>query len=245
MIKLSVEDVSVPRGHTASFQAKERLLEWAAEYEYRSPQEILRIAIERIPSLVFACSFGAEDVALLDMIVGIKKDQPIFYLDTNVLFAQTYALRDEIIQRYHPNLIAVQPELTLAEQAQVHGDRLWAREPDRCCDIRKVRPLQNILGQYDGWITGIRREQSPTRAHAQVFEWDQKFDMVKVNPLALWTDGQVWKYIKDHDVPYNPLHDEGYPSIGCIHCTRPVAPGEDPRSGRWAGFAKTECGLHK
>lgn len=242
---MSVTDAFAVEDQDALLHLKELTPGWAATYEQRSPQEIIEVAIERIPALVFACSFGAEDVALLDMIVQIKQDQPVFYLDTNVLFAQTYALRDEILKRYHPNLIAVQPTLTLAEQAQAHGDRLWEREPDRCCDIRKVRPLQNILGQYDGWITGIRREQSPTRAHAQVFEWDQKFHMVKVNPLALWTDGQVWKYIKDHDVPYNPLHDQGYPSIGCVHCTRSVTPGDDPRSGRWAGFAKTECGLHK
>lgn len=221
------------------------LQEWAAELEHESPQAIVQAAIERVPALVFACSFGSEDVALLDMISKIRRDQPIFYLDTDVLFPETYLLRDQIAERYTSNLIQVRPELTLHEQAQQHGDALWEREPDRCCDIRKVKPLARILSQYKGWITGIRRDQSATRANAQVFEWDQKFQMIKVNPLALWTDKQVWTYIMENDVPYNPLHNQGYPSIGCLHCTRQVAPGEDPRSGRWAGFAKTECGLHQ
>jgi len=221
------------------------LQEWAVALEHESPQVIVQAAIERVPGLVFACSFGSEDVALLDMISKIRRDQPIFYLDTDVLFPETYVLRDQIKERYTSNLIQVRPELTLQEQAQQHGDALWAREPDRCCDIRKVKPLARILSQYEGWITGIRREQSATRANAQVFEWDQKFQMIKVNPLALWTDKQVWTYIMENDVPYNPLHNQGYPSIGCLHCTRQVAPGEDPRSGRWSGFAKTECGLHQ
>lgn len=210
------------------------------------PQEIIRAAVERIPNLTFACSFGAEDVVILDMLMNIHRDANVFYLDTDVLFPETYALRDQIVERYGvPNLRQVQSLLTLEEQAEQYGDALWARDPNQCCNLRKVEPLNRVLKDYDGWITGIRRDQAPTRANAQVFEFDAKFGIVKVNPLAFWTNEQVWDYIHEHNVPYNPLHDQGYPSIGCIHCTRAVKPGEDPRAGRWSGFEKTECGLHK
>lgn len=218
----------------------------AKSMEHAEPQEILKVAVEKIPRLTFACSFGAEDMVLLDMLMSIAPQTHVFYLDTDVLFPETYALIERAKEKYNiPHLIQVRPELTLAEQAAQYGEALWSRDPDLCCNLRKVQPLTRILKDYDGWITGIRREQAPTRANAQVFEMDKKFGLVKVNPLALWTHKQVWRYIHDHGVPYNPLHDQGYPSIGCSHCTRPVKPGEDPRAGRWAGFNKTECGLHK
>jgi len=136
------------------------------------------------------------------------------------------------------------PALTVADQARLYGDDLWRLRPDLCCQIRKVQPLVTMLGALDAWITGIRREQAPTRANGGVVEWDCKFGLVKVNPLARWTSADVWKYIAENDVPYNPLHDRGYPSIGCRYCTRPVDPGEPPRAGRWSGSDKTECGLH-
>ena len=217
----------------------------AEAWEGKAPQEILGEAVRRIGDLVFACSFGPEDMAILDMLAGIRPGLPIFYLDTDVLFAETYELRDRAVGRYRPNLIRVRPEVTLAQQAERFGAELWKSHPDLCCDLRKVRPLAGFLAGRGGWITGVRRDQAPTRAHARVFEWDGKFGLVKVNPLAAWTQDEVWSYIRERGVPYNPLHDRGYPSIGCLHCTRPVAPGEDPRSGRWAGRGKTECGLHK
>jgi len=130
------------------------------------------------------------------------------------------------------------------EQAELYGDELWARQPDLCCATRKVEPLQRALGEVDAWVTGVRRDQAPTRANAKKVEWDEKFGLVKANPLADWTLKEVWAYIHEHDVPYNPLHDRNFPSIGCTHCTRPVMPGEDPRAGRWAGQDKVECGLH-
>ncbi|WAH37815.1 phosphoadenylyl-sulfate reductase [Alicyclobacillus dauci] len=219
--------------------------ELAERFEAASPQEIIEEALRRIPNLTFACSFGAEDVVLLDMLMKIDRTANVFYLDTNVLFQETYDLRDRAVEKYGiPNLRQVLPLLTLEEQAAKHGDALWKRDPNQCCSIRKVQPLQQVLSEYDGWITGIRRDQAPTRANTRVFEVDSKFGLVKVNPLVRWTEGQVWKYIKENEVPYNPLHDQNYPSIGCLHCTKPVKPGEDPRSGRWAGFDKTECGLH-
>jgi phosphoadenosine phosphosulfate reductase len=218
----------------------------ADELETATAEEIVRTAVERIERLTFACSFGAEDMVLLDILMKIDPEASVFYLDTDVLFPETYDLIDRAVERYGiPNLTRVRPKLTLAEQAEQHGDELWRRDPDLCCSLRKVQPLTEWLSGQEGWITGIRREQAPTRRNAKVFEWDQKFGLVKVNPLVRWTNDEVWEYIRQHDVPYNPLHDQGYPSIGCLHCTRPVAPGEDPRSGRWAGFAKTECGLHK
>src|SRR5579875_2149648 len=217
----------------------------ADEFEEAQPEKIIEEALKRVPNITFACSFGAEDMVLLDMLMNIDKEANVFYLDTNVLFQETYDLRDRAVEKYGiPNLRQVLPALTLEQQAEQYGEALWERDPNQCCNIRKVRPLTNVLQEYDGWITGIRREQAPTRANAKVFEWDGKFNLVKVNPLVRWTEGQVWRYIKQHDVPYNPLHDQNYPSIGCLHCTRPVKPGEDPRSGRWAGFNKTECGLH-
>lgn len=218
----------------------------AEQFESASPQQILRKAVESVPNLALACSFGAEDMVLLDMLMKISPETKVFYLDTDVLFQETYDLIERSVDKYGiPNLIRVRPKLTLAEQAQQHGDELWSNQPDRCCDIRKVQPLKEMLSSLDGWITGIRRDQAPTRANAQAFEVDTKFGLAKVNPLIRWTEEDVWAYIKDNDVPYNPLHEQGYPSIGCIHCTRPVNPGEDPRSGRWAGFDKTECGLHQ
>ncbi|MCL6515320.1 phosphoadenylyl-sulfate reductase [Alicyclobacillus sp.] len=226
--------------------AKEELQTLAERHRAARPQEILQVALERVPNIALACSFGAEDMVLLDMLMKIHPDAQVFYLDTDLLFAETYSLIEQAKARYGiPNLRAVHSELTVEAQAAQYGDRLWARDPNLCCDLRKVRPLTRVLDGLDGWITGIRRDQAPTRANAQVFEVDAKFGLVKVNPLAFWTWEQVWSYIRENDVPYNPLHDQGYPSIGCIHCTRPVRPGEDLRAGRWSGFDKTECGLHR
>jgi phosphoadenosine phosphosulfate reductase len=209
----------------------------------------LKDAIKRFaPKIVVACSFGAEDVVLVDMVHRIDPSIPLFYLDTDFLFPETYETRDRIIQQYAlkpAQVIQVQSLLTPDQQAAQHGPALWSTEPDRCCQLRKVEPLTRVLKGYDAWITGIRRDQSPTRANAGLIEWDGKFQLVKVNPLARWTWADVWTYIKVYEVPYNPLHDQNYPSIGCTHCTAPVAPGEDPRAGRWKTFTKTECGLHK
>lgn len=219
----------------------------AAELEGRRPEEVLAWAVERFfPDIALACSFGAEDVALVHMLVRIRPDVKVFYLDTGLFFPETYEVRDRLQERYGIDFVRVAPSLSLEEQARRHGEALWRRDPDLCCRLRKVQPLERALGDLGlaAWITGIRREQAPTRANARVVEWDSRFGLVKVNPLVRWTHRDVWEYITAHGVPYNVLHDRGYPSIGCAPCTRPVAPGEDPRAGRWAGFAKTECGLH-
>ncbi|MDN4093254.1 phosphoadenylyl-sulfate reductase [Brevibacillus agri] len=226
--------------------ADEELQVWAYRMEAKSPQDVLVLAVEHFAgNLVLASSFGAEDVVLIDMLHKLAPTIPVFYLDTNKHFPETYETRDKLEERYQTKFIQVLPQMTLAEQEKSHGDKLWETDPNLCCQIRKVEPLTRVLSGYDAWITGIRRDQAPTRANAKKVEWDDKFKLVKFNPLADWTMDQVWAYIHANDVPYNPLHDRNYPSIGCSVCTRPVQSGQDPRAGRWAGFDKTECGLHK
>lgn len=214
-------------------------------FESKTPQDVVRWGVEKFRgSLTLACSFGAEDVALVDMVARIDPTVTVFYLDTDYLFPETFEVRDRIVARYGIRAVAVKPLLTIVEQAARHGADLFARQPDVCCKIRKVEPLRRHLGGFQAWITGIRRDQAPTRANAGLVEWDKVFNLVKLNPLARWKSEDVWAYIRSHDVPYNALHDRNYPSIGCYPCTRQVKPGEDPRAGRWANFSKKECGLH-
>jgi len=218
-------------------------------FEGQSPEAILAYALEQyFPQIILACSFGAEDVVLVDMMSRINPKTVLFYLDTDFLFPETYQVRDQIAARYQltpSQMVQVKSEYTPEAQAARFGDRLWIQQPDLCCQVRKVDPLTKVLKDYAAWITGIRRDQAPTRAHAGLLEWDAKFGLVKCNPLAAWSQDDVWAYIKTHEVPYNPLHDQHYPSIGCTHCTGPVRPGDDPRSGRWGTMDKSECGLHK
>jgi phosphoadenosine phosphosulfate reductase len=226
--------------------SKQEIGELANRFETESPQELIQWAVETYQdSIVLACSFGAEDVVLLDMLLQVNPYAPVFYLDTDKHFEETYMTRDRLEEKYNRPFIQVKSELTLEEQAKKHGDQLWESQPDLCCSIRKVGPLTNILGNYNAWITGIRREQSITRVGSKKVEWDNKFNMVKINPLVSWSEKEVWSYIGERDLPYNPLHDLNYPSIGCSVCTKPVQVGEDPRAGRWSGHKKTECGLHK
>jgi phosphoadenosine phosphosulfate reductase len=217
----------------------------APQLEGKHPADILAWAAERYGDrLTVACSLGVEDCALVDMAAqrGLKLDW--FTLDTGLLFPQTYALWKKVEERYGITLRAVKPGQTVDEQAGEHGPRLWERQPDRCCALRKLAPLKAELARFDAWVTAIRREQSKDRANAQVVEQDLKFGLVKVNPLVAWSHKDVWRYVAAHGVPYNPLHDQGYPSIGCQPCTSAVKPGEDPRAGRWRGTEKVECGLH-
>ncbi len=210
------------------------------------PDAILAWGAAHLPKLAFATGFGAEGCVVIDLVARAGLPIDLFTLDTGVLFPETYALWHQLEARYGVTIRRVESPLSLAAQAAAHGDELWARDPDRCCELRKVGPLAVALAGWDGWVTAIRRDQSAARATAEPVEHDERFGLVKVNPLVAWTHEQVWAYIAAHDVPTNPLHARGYPSIGCAPCTSAVIPGEALRAGRWrAHAAKTECGLHE
>ncbi|MGH2969258.1 MAG: phosphoadenylyl-sulfate reductase [Solirubrobacteraceae bacterium] len=212
----------------------------APDLEHLDATEVLEYAVERFhPRLTVACSFQKEASVVLDLILRAAPDARVFTLDTHVLFPETYETWRRVEQRYGIE-VAVYSGPSLGRQAALHGDRLWERDPDACCELRKVRPLDAALADADAWVAGLRRDQSPSRASTPKLAWDAKHELWKFNPLADWTDTEVWSYIAEHDLPYNPLHDQGYPTIGCTHCTKPGA----GREGRWAGSAKTECGLH-
>lgn len=214
------------------------------ELEKTSAEEALRWALDTFhPGMYIACSFQKTSSVTVHLAHSINPDARFFYLDTDVLFPETYETKDRLEERYGIRFHRYS-SITLEQQAGLYGDQLWGRDPDACCGIRKVEPMRSALSAVDLWVSGIRRSDSQTRARAPKFGWDKRFGLWKLNPLADWSEDQVWAYINDHDIPYNPLHDQGYPSIGCTHCTRKPAAGEDARAGRWAGLEKTECGLH-
>ena len=208
--------------------------------EPASAQETLEYLVERFhPRLTVACSFQKEASVIMDMLLRIEPEARFFTLDTDVLFPETYATKEALEEHYGIE-VEVYRGISLERQAELHGDELWKRNPDLCCSIRKVAPLADALADADCWVAGLRREQSPQRSHARKLDWDEKHGLWKANPLADWSERDVWSYIVENEVPYNPLHDRGYSSIGCTHCT--VA--ADDREGRWNGEAKLECGLH-
>lgn len=216
----------------------------ATEFETRSAQDVLAWAVERFEGrILLTCSWQHQSSILVDMLWRLGAQIRVVELDTGLLFPETYATRERLVERYGLKLERVDPAQTVEEQERTEGPALWSRDPDRCCQLRKVEPLERALVGMDAWITGIRRAQSVTRANAKVLELDPR-GVVKVQPLVGWSDEDVKGYLYAHDVPYNPLHDQGYPSIGCTHCTRAIRPGEDSRAGRWADAEKTECGLH-
>lgn len=211
-----------------------------ADVEALSAEGVVELVLDRLhPSVALACSFQKEESVLLHMLLEREPKARVFTLDTHVLFPESYALWRELEQRYGIT-IEVFEGPSLGRQAAAHGDELWARSPDLCCAIRKVAPLASALGGLDGWITGVRRDQSPTRAGTPKLGWDERHELWKASPLADWSDEDVWTYVREHELPVNPLHERGYASIGCTHCTLPG----DGRDGRWAGGDKTECGLH-
>jgi phosphoadenylyl-sulfate reductase (thioredoxin) len=225
--------------------SREQLQPLAQELEHRSAEEILRWAAERFaPRLTFATGFGIEGCAIVDMVARASLPVDLFTLDTGLLFPETYEVWRRLEQKYGVTIRAVRPQHTVEEQAALHGPELWSSDPDRCCELRKAAPLRGTLSAFDAWLSAIRRDQTPDRADAPVVGWDGRFGLVKISPLVRWTFDDVRAYVKEHDVPYNLLHDRGYPSIGCWPCTTPVAAGEDPRAGRWRGREKKECGLH-
>lgn len=211
-----------------------------ADVEAMSAAEVLGVMVEHFhPSLSLACSFQKEEAVLIDLLLSIEPDARVFALDTHVLFPETYEVWRAVEKRYGIAVEVYQgPSLGL--QAATHGDAPWTSNPTLCCAIRKVEPLGRALSGLQGWITGVRRDQSPTRADTPKLGWDERHELWKASPLADWSDGDVWAYVRERELPYNALHDRGYSSIGCTHCT---LPGEG-REGRWSGSEKTECGLH-
>ncbi len=183
-------------------------------------------------------------MVLLDLALRIDPLLDVFVVDTELLFAESLALIERVEQRYGIVVEHVRPLQSVAVQAVTHGDDLWLRNPDTCCALRKVEPLQRHLRSFDAWLTAIRRDQSPARAAIPLQAWDERVEIVKVAPLADWTEGDVWAYVQEHELPVNTLHFDGYPSIGCTHCTRRVLSDEHARAGRWPGFDKVECGIH-
>jgi phosphoadenosine phosphosulfate reductase len=218
----------------------------AAALEGAAPQAVVRWALETFRGRVaLACSFGGPTgLAIIDIVMRVDSRTPVYYLDTGLLFPQTHDLIARVERRYGIVPRAVAPSLSLAEQAERFGEALWARDPDRCCALRKVEPQRAFLREYDAWITGLRRDQAPTRNATPVAAWDDEFGLVKISPFATWTESDVWRYIADQRLSVNALHAEGYASIGCMPCTRPIRPGEDLRAGRWSDSGKIECGLH-
>lgn len=226
-------------------QEKAKIADAQLSAESWNPPRVLSWAFETFGNQVaISSAFGAEGMVLIDMASRTRKDFRVFTVDTEFLFPETYNLIDRIEQKYEIKIERVFSLYSPEEQERIHGAALWARDPDQCCNLRKVEPLRRKLSTLRAWITSIRRDQTAFRKGASKIEWDEKFGLVKVNPIADWSSKQVWRYLVEHAVPYNSLHDQNYPSIGCTHCTRAIRPGEDPRAGRWPGTSKTECGLH-
>lgn len=224
---------------------KEAVADLQIAAESWKPEHVLAWAFDTFGDAVaISSAFGVEGMALIDMASKVRHNFRLFTLDTEFLFPETYNLMDQVEQRYGVTIERVYAFNSPEEQERIHGPALWQSDPDQCCYLRKVQPLQRKLGELRAWITSIRRDQTTARARAGKIEWDTKFGLVKINPIADWNSKQVWQYIRSRNVPYNLLHERNYPSIGCTHCTRAVHPGEDPRAGRWSGSAKTECGLH-
>jgi phosphoadenosine phosphosulfate reductase len=219
--------------------------------EDSEPEQIVAWMLKRFTGrrLVMTTAFGMEGCALIDMIARHGGTVPVLYLDTGFLFPETLRLRDRLAERY-PRLSFENRGTSLSPEAQeaMYGPELWARDPDTCCNLRKVEPMRHALGDVDVWVTGLMRSQSPSRAGLKVVEWDWQYQLLKLHPLAGWDRARVWEYVQQHGVPYNALHDRGYPTLGCTHCTLPVAgstTGEYSREGRWRGLEKNECGLHQ
>lgn len=214
--------------------------------ESATPEQIIAWGVEHYaPYLTMATAFGPEGCVILSMLAKIAPETYVFNLDTGYQFQETLDLRDRIAEKYGIEVDLLTPDTTVAEYEALHGGPLYKTNPNQCCFDRKIKTLQRASEVMHAWMSGIRRDQSADRAQAKVVGWDKKFGLVKISPLANWTKKDVWTRITDESIPYNPLHDQGFPSIGCWPCTRAVAEGEaDERAGRWSGMKKTECGLH-
>jgi phosphoadenosine phosphosulfate reductase len=213
------------------------------QLEHSSALDVVRWAVDAFGDRVCATS-SMTDAVIAHLVSQVKPGLDVVFLDTGYHFAETIGTRDAVGAVYDVNVVNVTPELSVAEQDRQYGTDLWASNPDRCCFMRKVAPLRKALAPYDAWITGLRRDESPTRAGTKVVSWDARQGKVKVCPIARWTQHDVDAYVAEHGILLNPLQMDGYASIGCRPCTRRVTLGEDARSGRWAGTNKIECGIH-
>ena len=211
--------------------------------EGATPLAVLRWAVDTFGER-FAVSSSMGDAVIASLAAAVSPGVNVVFLDTGYHFAETLGTRDAVAQVYDVRVRTMLPLLTVAEQDAEYGAELWRRDPDACCAMRKVEPLGRALADYDAYASGVRRDEAPSRAQTKVVEWDAKRAKVKVNPIAAWTQDDLDTYVAEKAILVNPLADDGYPSIGCAPCTHRVAPGEDPRSGRWRGSQKTECGLH-
>jgi phosphoadenosine phosphosulfate reductase len=230
---------------TASPELLEELDRASQSLEHSTPEEILAWAVKKYyPRFTMATGLGPEGCVIISMLAKIEPRVYIFNLDTGYQFPETLELRDRIAERYGIEVELQKPDLSPEDYEKLHGGPVYLQNSDRCCFDRKISVLHRVAAHFEAWATGIRRDQSPTRADTPIVKWDKKFGMVKISPLAAWTKKDVWNRIVGEGVPYNILHDRGYPSIGCQPCTRAVTAGEDERAGRWSGSAKTECGLH-
>ncbi|HWA97600.1 MAG TPA: phosphoadenylyl-sulfate reductase [Pirellulales bacterium] len=240
---------SNPAPHVPSPAEQGVDLDWLAAESARldaaPPREIITWAAANFyPGLTMATAFGPEGCAIIHLLAEIEPRVPVFNLDTGYQFRETLELRDRIARRYGIEVELKRPELTVEQYEAAHGGPVYKTNPDQCCFDRKIKVLREAARGMRAWMSGIRRDQSADRATAPIAGWDKKFGLVKISPLANWTKRDVWKFVVDNDIPYNPLHDQGYTSIGCWPCTRAVTFGEDERAGRWSGSVKTECGLH-
>jgi phosphoadenosine phosphosulfate reductase len=215
----------------------------ADELAGASAEELLRWTDEHFGGSYVVAS-NMQDAVLVDLAAKVRPGVDVLFLDTGYHFAETIGTRDAVESVYDVHIVNVTPENTVAEQDELFGKDLFARQPNECCRMRKVEPLSKALRGYTAWVTGVRRVEAPTRANAPLISFDEAFKLVKINPLAAWSDDDMQNYMDANGVLVNPLVDEGYPSIGCAPCTAKPAPGADPRSGRWQGLSKTECGLH-
>ena len=220
-----------------------------ARFETAHPREVLRWALvdSGLERVAIASAFQAEGTVAIHMAVGIRPDVPILFLETGFQFAETLAFKERLTEQLGLNVVDLVGEYSNERQAAEFGERLYERDPEQCCEINKVRPMFEALRGLDAWITSVRRDSSPTRASTPIvdrYELEPGREIVKVNPMATWTRPQVWGYLKEHDLPHNPLYDLGYASIGCAPCTRLRFAGEPERAGRWAGISKWECGIH-
>ena len=223
----------------------EEVASLAEHFEPLRAEELVEFASEAFGGrLVLTCSWQLGTSILVHMTRQVAPDTRLVEIDTGLLFPETHAARERLVDHYGLEIETLRPLQTVQEQAATYGDALWARDPDRCCGMRKVAPLEQAIRDADGWLTGIRRDQTSARSSAPKLVLDARRGVVKVQPLVDWSERDCWRYIYQNGIPYNELHDRGFPSIGCMPCTRAAGSGEDARAGRWAGTGKSECGLH-